>query len=119
MFKEAIKNYMKGISERKFEYIAKVWYDKAKMFGLTIGKKLLISDQNIWKKDYERQIKDPKYKKTSELLSIDLVGTIASAKVKTIIESSKGTVVYIDFLNLLKIDDTWQIVNKIYDATYE
>ncbi|MGC9780071.1 MAG: nuclear transport factor 2 family protein [Candidatus Heimdallarchaeota archaeon] len=116
---EAVSNYMKGITERKFEYITKVWYDEAKMFGLTKGKKLLVTDHNIWKKDFKRQIKDPKYNKTSELLSIDLIGTIASAKVKTIIESSKGSVIYIDFLNLLKIEDSWQIVNKIFDASYE
>jgi len=116
---EAVSYYMKGAIKRDFEYLAKGWHDEAKMFGIDKEKKLVIYDKKFWKENFEKPIEDPKYKRTSEILSVDIVGTIASAKVKTVVESSKGSVIFMDLLNLLKINDSWQIVNKIYDATYE
>ena len=116
---EAVNYYIKGTIKRDFEYLAKGWHDEAKMFGMDKEKKLVIYDKNFWKESLSKPIDDPKYKRTSEILSIDIVGTIASAKVKTVVEHSKGSVIFMDLLNLLKINDSWQIVNKIYDATYE
>ena len=116
---EAVSYYMKGAIKRDFEHLAKGWHDEAKMFGMDKEKKLVIYDKDFWKKSFEKSIDDPKYKRTSEILSVDIVGTIASAKVKTVVKSSKGSVIFMDLLNLLKINDKWQIVNKIYDATYE
>ncbi|MBK5112957.1 MAG: nuclear transport factor 2 family protein [Candidatus Heimdallarchaeota archaeon] len=116
---EAVSYYMKGAIKRDFEHLAKGWHDEAKMFGLDKENNLVIYDKDFWKKSFEKPIDDPNYKRTSEILSVDIVGTIASAKVKTVVEHSKGSVIFMDLLNLLKIDDSWQIVNKIYDATYE
>jgi len=116
---EAVNYYIKGAIKRDFEYLAKGWHDKAKMFGIGKEKKLVIYDKSFWKENLEKPIDDPKYKRTSEILSVDIVGTIASAKVKTVVESSKGSVIFMDLLNLLKINDSWQIVNKIFDATHE
>ncbi len=116
---KAVNHYIKGTIKRDFEFLAKGWHDEAKMFGIDKEKKLVIYDKNFWKESLEKPIDDPKYKRTSEILSVDIVGTIASAKVKTVVEHSKGSVVFMDLLNLLKINDSWQIVNKIYDATYE
>lgn len=116
---EAVNYYIKGTIKRDFEILAKGWHDEAKMFGIDKEEKLVIYDKNFWKESLGKPIDDPKYKRTSEILSVDIVGTIASAKVKTIVEHSKGSVIFLDLLNLLKINDLWQIVNKIYDATYE
>ncbi len=116
---EAVNYYIKGTIERDFEFLAKGWHDEAKMFGIDKEKKLVIYDKNFWKESLGKPLDDPKYKRTSEILSVDIVGTIASAKVKTVVEHSKGSVIFMDLLNLLKINDSWQIVNKIYDAIYE
>ncbi len=116
---EAVNYYIEGTIQRDFEILTKGWHDEAKMFGLDKDNKLVIYDKDFWKTNLAKKIEDPKYKRTSEILSLDIVGTIASAKVQTVVEHSKGSVIYMDLLNLLKIDDKWQIVNKIYDATYE
>jgi hypothetical protein len=116
---EAVTYYMEGTIKRDFSVLAKGWHDEAKMFGINKENKLSISGKDFWKESLAKKIDDPKYKRTSEILSVDIVGTIASAKVKTVVEHSKGSVIFMDLLNLLKIDDKWQIVNKIYDATYE
>jgi len=116
---EAVNYYIQGTIKRDFDILAKAWHDAAKMFGLDKENKLVIYDKDFWKNSLAKKIDDPKYKRTSEILGLDIVGTIASAKVQTVVEHSKGSVVYMDLLNLLKINDKWQIVNKIYDATYE
>jgi len=63
-------------------------------------------------------IDDPDYKRSSEILNVDVHGGAASAKIKTVVESSKGTMIFMDYLNFLKIEDKWWIVNKIYDAEF-
>lgn len=47
----------------------------------------------------------------SRIASIDLVGTIASARVET--DDWTGHR-FTDFFNLLKVDGEWQIMNKVF-----
>ncbi|NHJ41262.1 MAG: nuclear transport factor 2 family protein [Asgard group archaeon] len=115
--KEAVNYYADGAIKRDADYIAKAWHPDCKMFGLNQEGKLAINDINFWKEGLKKPIEDPEYKRTSEILEVDIAGTAASAKVKTVVDSSKGKIIFIDYLNLLKIDDKWWIVNKIFDAT--
>lgn len=45
------------------------------------------------------------------ILSVDHIGAAASGKV----ESDYGTWKFVDYMQLLKIDGQWKIVNKIYE----
>jgi hypothetical protein len=49
-------------------------------------------------------------KRKKEILSINYEGTAASAKIK--IEGN--TLIFLDYMNLLKIDGEWKIVSKIF-----
>ena len=49
-------------------------------------------------------------KRKKEIVSINYEGTAASAKIK--IEGS--TLIFLDYMNLLKIDGEWKIVSKIF-----
>lgn len=48
-----------------------------------------------------------------ELLSFDISGTAAQAKIR--LENDKA--IFLDYLNLLKIDGSWKIVSKIFSRT--
>ena len=78
-------------------------------------KSLKIFNRSFWEKRYEHFEENPEYTRKSEVLGIDFHGTVANVKIRTIVEWPKETVVWVDFLNMLKVDDKWQIVNKIYD----
>ena len=42
--------------------------------------------------------------------SIDIIGNIASVKTRYVFQALN----YVDFLSLVKIDDVWKIVNKVF-----
>jgi hypothetical protein len=46
------------------------------------------------------------------VVSVEVIGTAASAKVEEVYATS----VYVDYLNLLRLNGQWRIVNKIYVA---
>lgn len=54
------------------------------------------------------------YTITSQIYDIDVTGTAAGAKVSVTLE---GIITWTDYVNLLKIDDRWQIVHKISHGT--
>jgi hypothetical protein len=114
--KEAVNYYADGAIKRDFEYLAKSWHEKCQMIGLNQQSELAIYDLNFWKEGLAKPIASD-VKRTSEILSIDIHGVAASAKVKTIVDSSESEIIFIDYLNLLKIDGKWWIVNKIWDTT--
>ena len=113
---EAVNFYIDGAINQDFEHIFKGWHPDAKMMALNEDKTLKIYDRSIWKEWYENKEKDPNVKRTSEILNIDHYGIAANAKVKTVVDSPKGKVVFMDYLNLLKIKDKWQITNKIFNT---
>jgi Putative lumazine-binding len=62
--------------------------------------------------DFIKRIKENKSveKTKKEIVSINYEGTAASAKIK--IEGN--TLIFLDYMNLLKIDGEWKIVSKIF-----
>lgn len=114
--KEAANFYAKGAIKRDFEYLALGWHPQCVMFGANPENKLDGKGINFWKEALSKPIEDPNYTRTSKILNVDIHGTAASAKVKTVVESSKGTIIFMDYLNLLKMGEKWWIVNKIYDT---
>ncbi|HUU79334.1 MAG TPA: nuclear transport factor 2 family protein [candidate division Zixibacteria bacterium] len=114
--KEAVNYYIDGAKKQDYELIYKGWHSEAKMMALNDDTTLKIYDRSIWEEWYKNAKEDPNVTRTSEILSIDFHGIAGNAKVKTIIENPDGTIIYIDYLNLLKIEDKWQIANKIFNT---
>lgn len=52
----------------------------------------------------------PKSNRKTRVISIEVIGTAASAQV----EAMYPTFRFIDYMNLLKVDGEWKIVNKIF-----
>jgi hypothetical protein len=80
-----------------------------KMFHLIDGV-LEKVDREEFCRWYEPQNRDPELEWESEILDIDLTGEVAHAKLR--LENQR--VCYLDYLNLMKIDNKWWIVHKIY-----
>ncbi|MFW9922602.1 MAG: nuclear transport factor 2 family protein [Candidatus Thorarchaeota archaeon] len=113
--KKAINCYIDGAITRDYKMIYQGWHPDAKMLGLNPDNTLRIFDRSFWQESFENSEKDPNVSRVSEILSIDFHGAAANAKVKTVVESPKQIVIFIDYLNLMKIEDKWQIANKIFD----
>ncbi|NHJ04072.1 MAG: hypothetical protein EAX90_04565 [Candidatus Heimdallarchaeota archaeon] len=114
--KETVNYYIEGAIKQDYELIYKGWHSEAKMMALNDDNSLKIYDRSIWEQWYKNAKENPNVTRTSEILNIDFHGIAGNAKVKTIIENPDGTIIYIDYLNLLKIEDKWQIANKIFNT---
>ena len=69
-----------------------------------------------WIKGIEKKKNNPDFdsKKAvmdGKIVTLDVTGGCASAKVEL---RKKGTLIYTDYLSLLKFDDGWKIVAKVY-----
>ncbi|MGC9780510.1 MAG: nuclear transport factor 2 family protein [Candidatus Heimdallarchaeota archaeon] len=110
--------YFDGAINQDYKQIFKIWHPDAKIMSLNKDKSLKIYDREIWKEWYEKAVKDPDVKRTAEILNINNYGIAANAKVKIIIESPKEKIIYVDYLNFLKIEEKWQITNKIFNTEH-
>jgi len=71
---------------------------------------------DTWIKGIEKKKSDPGFdpKKAimeCKIVKLDITGGCASAKVEIF---KKGTLIFTDYISLLKFDDGWKIVAKVY-----
>ncbi len=69
-----------------------------------------------WISDIEKRKLDPKFDPTSrkldgKVVSLDITGEAATAKIEL---SRKGVLIYTDYMFLLKFENNWKIISKIY-----
>ena len=73
---------------------------------------------DAWIKGIEQRKQDPNFDKAQaemdcKIASLDVTEGCAAAKIEI---SKNGKIVYTDYLSLLKFDDGWKIVAKVYHA---
>ncbi len=73
---------------------------------------------DTWIKGIEKRKQDPNFdpsqaKMDCKIASLDITEGCAAAKIEI---SKNGKMVYTDYLSLLKFDDGWKIVAKVYHA---
>jgi hypothetical protein len=73
---------------------------------------------DAWIKSTEKRKQDPNFDKAQakmdcKIASLDVTEGCAAAKIEI---SKNGKMVYTDYLSLLKFDDGWKIVAKVYHA---
>lgn len=71
-----------------------------------------------WIKSTEKRKQDPNFDKTQakmdcKIASLDVTEECAAAKIEI---SKNGKMVFTDYLSLLKFDDGWKIVAKVYHS---
>ena len=106
---KAVKDYyFMGLEKSDPELLGKIFYKESHLMGI-FNSKLWDKASVEWRKGF-----DPAKAKPGgwdrKVVSVDIAGEVAA--VKTVLTSEKTT--YIDFLNLMKIDGKWMIVNKIF-----
>ena len=71
---------------------------------------------DTWIKGIEKRKQDPNFDKTQaemdcKIASLDVTGECAAAKIEI---SKDGKMIFTDYLSLLKFEDGWKIVAKVY-----
>ena len=106
-----ITQYFRGLHTKDIDAIEQVFWSHAEVTGyyegdfvhsklndyLSVLKRM--SAPNMIGEDFEMHIS-----------SIEIIGSIASVKTRYVFQALN----YVDFLSLIKIDDVWKIVNKVF-----
>jgi len=101
--------YVKGLRIRDFSLIRTVCIKEAKLYGVRKDSSLNITTLDQWSKNFNPD-KPPFKTLEYEIKNIDYEGTAAQVKIRFVINEKME--IY-DFLNLLKINGNWKIVNII------
>ena len=103
------KYYVLGHAEYDPGLYEQILHPAWKMFQLENGK-LAEVDREEFCRWYEPQNKDPELVWDFDIHTVDVTGDVAQAKLS--LENQK--VLYIDYLNLMKVSGKWWIVHKIF-----
>lgn len=105
--RECLNNYMSGQADR----VEKAFHPSATMKYIDVQSKEF---KDVPIAEYIARVKananGPRSQRTIEIVSLNVEGTAAQAKIK--IESEKA--IMYDYMNLLKINGEWKIVSKIF-----
>ena len=110
--------FFDGFDNFDAELIIKAFYsDRAEMFSIKKSGKLQRTPVSNWRKMCETAKKQPdknKEKSEKNIVYIDITGFAAQAKV----EYKFSDYIYTDYYNMLKIDGSWYITNKMFDTEF-
>ena len=104
-----IKFYHEGHVKSDPELYKEIIHDDWKFFYFDKDKKLNIVEKEEYLSWYEPQNADPELNWETEFYYVDVTGNVGAAKIRLECEN----VCYIDYFNLVKINSTWWIVNKL------
>ncbi|HJN06153.1 MAG TPA: nuclear transport factor 2 family protein [Bacteroidales bacterium] len=110
IIKKAVEQfYIQGLQERNFTLIREICINEAKLYGVRSDSSIVITTLDQWSKNFDPD--NPPFKTLEyKIEKIDFAGTAAQVKILFIINGNNK--IY-DFLNMLKIDGSWRIVNII------
>lgn len=111
--RSVIHQFCDGISNLDAAAIALAFHDDGSSFSVT-PRGLCIEPAANWPGIIEKAKNDSSHlfrqQHSKRTLKIDIVGTVAAAKVEWLFETTR----IVDFYNLAKIDGRWYIMNQVY-----
>jgi ketosteroid isomerase-like protein len=111
--RQAIEQFIQGIRDLDAESIASVFHPDADSLSLT-PRGICIEPAEAWPKIIEQAKAESTHMFREDfsvrILNIEVVGTVAAAKVEWTFESAR----IVDFYNMLKTEGKWLIVNQVY-----
>jgi len=109
----AVENYyIKGLKTRDFSLITSICIPEARLYGVRSDNSLAETTLQSWSKRFDPE--NPPFKTlTAEIIKTDVQGTAAQVAIRFVMD---GREIH-DFLNLLKVEGMWRIINIIDYAT--
>jgi hypothetical protein len=101
--------YVEGLKTRDFALIEEVCIPETRLMSIGRDGKPHITTLSQWSKKFDPE-KPPFEELDYSILKIDREGTAAQVKVLFIVNSQRRVT---DFLNMLKVDGRWRVVNII------
>jgi len=104
---KTVSYYLVGGTNNDFETLKKAFHPNAKMKFIRGGNYTEVNALEFFKKAIKP---GPKQNRTSVVEQINIAGNAANARLRI----DYHNFYFIDYMNLLKIDGEWKIVNKIF-----
>ncbi|PLP96747.1 nuclear transport factor 2 family protein [Cupriavidus pauculus] len=108
---EVLNKYNEGGKQAKSSVMKPAFSDKATIFGVDGEGKLTGGPIQGLFDTIDSDVFRPSPEAQGVIVSIDIVGTAASARIDT---NDISGFCFTDFFNLLKVDGKWTVVSKIY-----
>ena len=103
---KVLTDYMLGSAERDADRVVSAFHPEAKMKYLRDG-----AYNEVNAREFFGDAKPgPKLERTNEIVSIDISGYVAMAKLRLKYEDKQFT----DYMTLMKVDGKWAIINKAF-----
>ena len=104
-----VELYVKGLQSRDFELIRTICIPEAVLMSVGSDDKLRVTSLDTWSKRFA-PAPSPFERLDYTILSIDAAGTAAQVKILFMVDGNRRV---IDYLNMLKIEGRWRVVNII------
>ena len=112
--KKTVNAYIDGVTNRIHSRFLESWNPDSRMSFLRNGE-LVIVPRSFWEEWCRKPGEDRVL--SSEIKSIDMTGTVATAKVEVVRESADTIRTLTDYLTLLRVShNKWEIINKSLHA---
>ena len=108
--RDVVQLCLDGEAKGDVAKLQEAFHEDARMFGSLAGIRYDVPIQRLFDMAAEGPADTGNYR--SRILSITCVGDVATATVAE--EGYWGTVSFVDFLSLCRIEGTWKIVNKTF-----
>ncbi|HKX84204.1 MAG TPA: nuclear transport factor 2 family protein [Pyrinomonadaceae bacterium] len=106
-----LDHYLQGHSTGNPEFMRKAFHPEARIMSFRDGKMTNLSVEEFAGR-FSGKLAEDEVQRKRTIESIDVFGNAASAKIVLDYPNIKFT----DYMNLLKIDGEWKIVNKSFHA---
>ena len=101
--------YIKGLQVRDFELIRTICVPEAVLMSSGRDNKLNVTNLDKWSKRFDPE--NPPFESLDySIVSVDVDGTAAQVEILFVIDGERRVT---DYLNMLKLDGNWRIVNII------
>jgi hypothetical protein len=115
LIQESIATFVEGLRILDYPTISKIFHKDARSFGVRNGAISFVR-RDHWQEMQEQELAegtyDPENQAWFQILSIERYGKAASVIIE--LTFSTDPVDYIDLYHMLKTDEGWKIVNKIF-----
>lgn len=107
LVKQTVTYYLDGGTNNDYEVLQKAFHKNATMKFIRGEEYKEVNVLEYFKKAMKP---GPKQNRKTRIASIDITGNAAQAKIELIYPNAS----FIDYMNILKVDGEWKIVNKIF-----